>query len=59
VDTQPARVSFKDFCDVVKLLGNHTENNLAKFGSILDMKVGIYIDFILFLGLPTTTRTYH
>jgi hypothetical protein len=35
-------VSFKDFCDVAKVRRtNHPKkNNLAKFGYILDMKVG-------------------
>jgi hypothetical protein len=32
------KVSFEGFCDVAKS-GNHQENNLTKFGYILNMKV--------------------
>jgi hypothetical protein len=47
------KVCFEGFCDVAKS-GNHQENNLAKFGYILDMKVR-KIHNPYFFWLPTRT----
>ncbi len=46
-------------CDVTKS-GDHSQNNLAKFGYILDMKVGkFFFKKILFLYSWLPTETYH